>query len=395
MNRSRFGLISLLLFIFFTTVICVGQGEGLIIEKVDTSAFPDVDLLFTITDDTVLETGDLTTDDFTLMENDVKISDFSIEPASVDKDSDIAIVLVIDRSGSVEKSYLTEMQNMAVEIINSLDDGDEAGLVIFNENIEVHELTEDKNSLVQKVNDIQLDGASALYEAIAKASKVLQNSSTHYKALIVFSDGEDHSSLSTYTKDILLNEIPGDGECPVFTIDTGQGDLVDILKELSSCTGGKFLGNLSSLASSSVMKSVLPSTDCLLKYRSPSKEKNIKLTVTALCNGQTLMAEETFDAPDSTVNVTAPADDTEETQVEPSAGKDKKGSGAAIYFTVIIIIVLAIFGIFYLLKQQKENERKLQEERKKKLEEDRKKSEEEKKKPPSSVIFPCWSRLKI
>ncbi len=135
--------------------------------------------------------ADLSRDDFRIYENGAlqQIKRFS----AVGKPLRIAIVLdtsyTMGRSGKLENA-----RKAALGFLNELVEGDQAMVVLFSDAVVVaQELTSDRELLAAAIQNAKVEGGTALYDAIWRTSRKLQNYEGR-RVLLLLSDGKDEAA---------------------------------------------------------------------------------------------------------------------------------------------------------------------------------------------------------
>jgi Ca-activated chloride channel family protein len=217
-----------------------------------------VSLTVTVTDNTGHYVGDLTENDFLIFENGVKqdTTFFSHRQAP------LALSLLLDTSSSMDPKLPT-LQAAASSFVDRLKPGDMAQVVEFNSTQNVRQdYTTDHALLRSAIQKLRTGGSTSLNNAIyvaLKGLKKVQSAPTdenpRRQALIVFSDGQDTSSLIPFEE---VLDLAKRSETAIYTI--GLRDAQDqargfsqsefVLRQLSLETGGRsfFPGNIDDLS---------------------------------------------------------------------------------------------------------------------------------------------------
>ena len=159
-----------------------------------------VSLNVTVTDGTGRYITDLDEADFSVFEDGVKqdLSFFNRRPQP------IALSLLLDSSASMEEKIPT-LQMAAVNFVKKLKPSDIAQVVDFDSRVEVRQaFTSNQAELEASINQTAAGGSTSLHNAIYIALKELRKvkavneEDVRRQALVVFSDGEDTSSLVSF-----------------------------------------------------------------------------------------------------------------------------------------------------------------------------------------------------
>ena len=121
---------------------------------------------------------------------------------------DMAIVFVIDRSGSMDAadggySNLDLAKNATEAALENLREIDEVGVIEFESNyswaVPLQKYT-DKDGISSAIDEIPLGGGTNIFGSLKAAVKGIKKSDAKLKHIIVLSDGEDGYPLSSYSK---------------------------------------------------------------------------------------------------------------------------------------------------------------------------------------------------
>lgn len=145
-------------------------------------------------------------------------------------------MLVIDRSGSMAGDPLQAAKRGALNFVSSLKAGDQCAFIAFDDRVEVlADMTDNKQSLTQRIKSISPGGMTALYDAIAKSVSLL----THVDGasiIIYMTDGVDTDSKFSLRDLESMNIVEG-----ILVYGLGYGSVErDKLAALSRATGGDF-----------------------------------------------------------------------------------------------------------------------------------------------------------
>jgi VWFA-related protein len=154
----------------------------------------------------------------------------------------LAVVLVLDSSGSMAKS-MRFLREAAITFITKLEEVDSGLVVQFNESVKGSaEFSQDLDRLEQFVESLQAWGGTALYDAVHYGLTRVKDRPGR-KAVIVFSDGADHAS-STPEQEVV--DYARSVEATVYSIlIKGEGDILGrgprgFLRKIAQETGGSF-----------------------------------------------------------------------------------------------------------------------------------------------------------
>lgn len=211
------------------------------------AAIDVVSLTITVTDADGRFVTDLNEDEFSVFEDGVK-QDISYFDRS---NLPIALSLLLDTSASMEQRIGTAQQ-AAIGFARRIRPQDLAQLIDFNTRVEVAQpFTSDVEALEQAIRRTVAGGSTALYNAVYVALQELRKiqakrtEEIRRQAIVVFSDGEDTSSLVTFEQVLDLAKrsetaIYSIGLRPSEEVKAGRFREADfVLRELAQQTGGR------------------------------------------------------------------------------------------------------------------------------------------------------------
>ena len=133
----------------------------------------------------------------------------------------VAVSLLLDSSASMEDNLAT-LQAAAVNFVQRLQPMDVAQVIDFDSRVEILQtFTDKKENLKAAILQIASGGSTSLHNAIYLALKelgkvqVFEDNEIRRQALVVFSDGEDTSSLISFEE---LLELSKRSETAIYTI---------------------------------------------------------------------------------------------------------------------------------------------------------------------------------
>ena len=159
-----------------------------------------VSLSVTVTDGANHYVTDLDQGDFSVFEDGVKqaVTFFSR------RQQPIALSLLLDSSASMEQ-HITTLQAAATNFVKRLKPNDIAQIIDFDSRVEIRQgFTGNQSDLQAAIEQTNAGGSTSLHNAIYIALKELRKvravneEDVRRQALIVFSDGEDTSSLVSF-----------------------------------------------------------------------------------------------------------------------------------------------------------------------------------------------------
>ncbi len=205
-----------------------------------------VSLNVTVTDPMSRYVSDLGQDDFAVFEDGVK-QDLTFFTRKVQP---VALSLLLDSSASMEEKMPT-LQSAAINFVHRLKPTDLAQIIDFDSRVEIRKtFTANQSELETAINQATAGGSTSLHNAIYIALKELKKvkardeEDVRRQALIVFSDGEDTSSLISFDE---VLDLAKRSEVAIFTIalrgleaqTKGFREAEFVMRQLAQETGGK------------------------------------------------------------------------------------------------------------------------------------------------------------
>jgi Ca-activated chloride channel family protein len=170
-------------------------------------------------------------------------------------DSPVDILLLVDASGSMDVvSKVVNARNAALQLIHSLGPEDRVAVHAFDAELsQLCPFTTDKRAAIDAVQRLEPFGATALYDAVAKASYAVEHEGFGRRAIVVLTDGIDTASELPVEQALAMAK---QVDLPVFAIrvlspldDPGSKAFLgvhgsratgpDILRQFAQNTGGR------------------------------------------------------------------------------------------------------------------------------------------------------------
>jgi VWFA-related protein len=194
-----------------------------------------VEVYATVTDTRGRYVDDLTAKEFSVVEggHSQAITAFENHTASV------SVALLFDTTGSMEAT-LPSLKSAALRLLDEMRPDDSVAVYGFNDRVaELQPFTTDKIAAKRAVLRAHAAGSTALYDALLRVNHDL-SARAGKKVIIVFTDGNDNSSM--LTADDVIEGAKTRG-VPIYTIAEGEAldslQLLDQLANMSRSTGGR------------------------------------------------------------------------------------------------------------------------------------------------------------
>ncbi len=152
-----------------------------------------------------------------------------------------AMVMVVDRSGSMLSGYPTNLDmaiSAVVEAVRQLRAEDYVGVLSFDDGFiwEVPiTLAEDKEGIIEQVEDIDEGGGTTIKPALQEAYNGIMNTDVSVRHVVLLTDGMGET---TDFRDI-ISAYQGSG-VTLSTVAIGYGSDVHLLQQLASSCGGRY-----------------------------------------------------------------------------------------------------------------------------------------------------------
>jgi tight adherence protein B len=162
------------------------------IVSVDTSSAPTVKVTVSVPRE--LSGKPLTRNDFTVLEAGQRhLPQFTHVPSD-----QLAVVLAIDTSGSMQGSAIAAARNAAEEFVQKMPAGTQVAVLGFSgAPYVVSPFTTDQRALTTAIAGLQANGETALYDAVTMGAAQLATTGGARRALVLLSDGGDTTSTNT------------------------------------------------------------------------------------------------------------------------------------------------------------------------------------------------------
>ena len=245
--NSRAGLIKTVLFLTLGLTVALAAQTPERQRPSFRAGVEIVSLNVTVTDGTNRYVTDLDREDFQVFEDGVKQEVTFFNRRS----QPIALSLLLDSSASMEDKLET-MQTAAVSFVRKLKPVDVAQVIDFDSRVEIRQgFTSKQDELEAAIFQTAAGGSTSLHNAIYISLKELRKiraageEDVRRQALVVFSDGEDTSSLVSFEE---VLDLAKRSETAIYTIALRSGDSAHskgfreaefVMRQLAQETGGR------------------------------------------------------------------------------------------------------------------------------------------------------------
>lgn len=250
--------IALALWAAFADAVRAQPPITLRIDSVSAAQFPDMAVSLTLRDANGVPLTNASPGEFQITED--RASEprqvLSVQPY-VNPDVQIAVILVVDISGSMKGQPLQDAKTAASRFLAGLTPKDSAALIAFNNAISLtfpvpqldpgreHAFTTDKAAIQDIIQRLEADGTTPLYDAAYKAVLMAAQQPEGNRAVLLFTDGRDEGNTPGSRGSTTANEEDAIQEAnrhniPIFTI--GLCNAIDSqwLARVAMRTGGTY-----------------------------------------------------------------------------------------------------------------------------------------------------------
>lgn len=217
-----------------------GSGGGgpvqLAVNQVDTSKCPQISLVNSVTDSNGTLIPGLTGSNFNLTE-DNQARTISVSQTSSGS-SAVSVALVIDVSGSLSTSGVSDEVAAAKAFLNLLGPQDRVALITFQSTVTTRvPFTTDRAAIDSALNSLSSGGNTALLDGIVRAAQLIGAEPQGRRAVVLMTDGYENASTSSEAQALAAAKA---ANSPVFTIGFTSDIKEDELRRIADGTGGIF-----------------------------------------------------------------------------------------------------------------------------------------------------------
>lgn len=210
------------------------------IASLDDSQFPNLTAVVDVLDTNARPVAGLSLENFqaTVGDEAAEITDLQ---TAVDANVSLAVVLVVDVSGSMKGEPLEQARRAATDFVDGLSPQDTVAVLTFSDSVSlVQDFTSDKDAVKLGLDRLQAEGNTALYQAAREAAIKAAASPLPRKVIILLSDGVDYGGKSAVSRDDSIAQARYVG-VPLYTIGLGSEIDRDYLSALSQSTRARSL----------------------------------------------------------------------------------------------------------------------------------------------------------
>jgi Ca-activated chloride channel homolog len=157
---------------------------------------------------------------------------------------DVNLVMLLDTSGSMRGSKMTNMLEAAVQFVAQMGDDDFISVIGFSTEpylvVEHQRLGDGRQKVINAINSLRAEGDTTLFDAIGAGTNLIADTSSvdTTNALVVLTDGQDTRSYR-YTSETAA-QAALDGDMTIFAIAYGSDADERTLSSLATDANGNF-----------------------------------------------------------------------------------------------------------------------------------------------------------
>lgn len=212
------------------------------INRIDVTEFPTVKCNATVTDASGDSVVGLVATDFQVSEDDRPVKPFNVT-STIPGDERVAVVLVVDRSGSMRGAPIQAARTAAADFMARLSDKDALAVITFSSTVGPStELTSNRRLALQVLKNARARGETALFDALQQAIDTVAASGADRKSVVLLTDGQDNASSSTQSKCEAAASKHG---ISIYCIGLGRSVNAVALRRMAEGSGGSFFATRS------------------------------------------------------------------------------------------------------------------------------------------------------
>lgn len=212
-------------------------SNALVIQSVNSSSYPRVELLLAVPPKLVQEGSK---PEFSVAENGVRRKVEKAVPIGEEDRAPIDVVLVLDASGSMAGAPLAAAQEAASWFVYAMGPADRIAVLAIGESPQLLSgFTSDRGVLGSAIGSLRARGETALYDTLVKAGSMLDSTGKRTSYVVLLSDGGDTVSRANLDDAVRLIAARG---APVYGVAlTSPEYRPDALSSLARSTRGRVM----------------------------------------------------------------------------------------------------------------------------------------------------------
>ncbi len=244
------------------------QGAAVTVLRWDVASYPEVSVYVAVCDERGNPVPGLNAGNFQVSEEGEPVGGLTCTVARPDEQR-LALVLVIDTSGSMKGAPLVAAKRAVLDLISRLGPQDHCTVTGFSARVtEIAQFRGNDSSAARALNALRARGDTALFDAVVHAAERVRDATADRKAVVILTDGRDTASATARSEAISQAQKSG---VALYLIGLGPRCDRAGLKAMAAATGGAayFTGAPDEL--SHIYRQVLDRVRCFyaLRYHSP------------------------------------------------------------------------------------------------------------------------------
>jgi len=319
------------------------------ITQVISTVYPEVSAVVSVRDAFGTPIGGLNAAAFSATEDGAAVPVLDVE-AAVDAGVGMAVVMVMDTSGSMAGDPLATTQEAAVAFVDSLLPNDKAAVIAFANSVgPPSELTGDKQALASVLRGLQANGDTALYDAVVAGVRAAGAAPLPRKVVVLLTDGQEYGTRSSATAESSLAEAEAAG-VPIFTVGVGENVNVPYLQQVAQRSGGQYIAAPAPADIPAVYEGIgrLLRAQYIVRLRlsAPADGGDSELRVAVRDRGATVEGTARFRRPGVAPRPTAvPPTATPTPQpVAPGAAASEEGGASPLIWLMVAVLAVLLVG---------------------------------------------------
>jgi uncharacterized protein YegL len=158
----------------------------------------------------------------------------------VDQEAGIAVLLLLDISGSMEGEPLEQAKGAAASFVEQLLPPDVAAVATFAGTPPSEAVfAGGRDALLDQIAALEAEGQTVLYDAVVNGLTIASNAPTARRAVVLLTDGQDSGAVGSQTSESAL-QAAATSSLPVYAIGLGTDADEEFLRSLAESSGGAF-----------------------------------------------------------------------------------------------------------------------------------------------------------
>jgi tight adherence protein C len=222
---------------FASAMPALASNSGLEVRDVRAESYPRVAVRLNVTDENGSAPIALTPEQIHVVEDDQPQPSAELVQLR-NPMTPVSVALAVDISDNMADDKLAAARAATKDFMGQLRPRDQAVVVVFNDDIGLAQpLTSDRQVLGRAIDNLQAQGSTRIYDALAQSVSQLHLAPAGSKAVVLLTDGTDNDS--AWTMNDSTAQAVRDG-IPIYAIGLGPDADSAALQSLTNNTGGRY-----------------------------------------------------------------------------------------------------------------------------------------------------------